>query len=114
MSQLYVACTKGHVDAARLLLDNGAAVDRARPHDGMTPLWAACAKGQVDAARLLLDRGADVDRALKDGNTPLSIAKRYRHSSIVALLEEHQKPRTSLWSRVSRSFRKSRDEPHQK
>ena len=26
---LYIACKKGHVDAARLLLDNGAEVDRA-------------------------------------------------------------------------------------
>ena len=37
---LYAACEKGHVDAARLLLDNGAAVDRANK-DGWTPLYTA-------------------------------------------------------------------------
>ena len=112
---LYAACNEGHVDAARLLLDNGAAVDRAQKQ-GATPLFITCVVGHIDLARLLLEKGAEVDRATNTarGRTPLSIAKQDGHSSIVALLEEHQKPRTSLWSRVSRSFRKSRDEPHQK
>ena len=35
---LYIACDKGHVDAARLLLDKGAEVDRA-DEDGRTPLF---------------------------------------------------------------------------
>ena len=47
---LIIACEKGHVDAARLLLDNGAEVDRAMK-DGWTPLLIACTKGHVDAAR---------------------------------------------------------------
>ena len=38
---LYVACQNGHVDAARLLLDRGAEVDRAT-EDGRTPLYIAC------------------------------------------------------------------------
>ena len=59
---LHVACREGHVDAARLLLDKGAEVDRAM-EDGATPLNIACQKGHVDAARLLLEKGAEVDRA---------------------------------------------------
>ena len=62
-------CIRDSVDAARLLLDKGAAVDRARDN-GCTPLYAACFNGQVD------------------GRTPLDIAKSQGHSSIVALLEE--------------------------
>ena len=62
---LYIACDKGHVDAARLLLDKGAEVDRA-DEDGRTPLFVACFKGHVGAARLLLDKGADVNRAVKN------------------------------------------------
>ena len=58
-------CVNGDVDAARLVLDNGAEVNRAE-EDGRTPLWQACYEGQVDAARLLLERGAEVDRATKD------------------------------------------------
>ena len=37
---LYIACDKGHVDAARLLLDKGAEVDRANKW-GSTPLSIA-------------------------------------------------------------------------
>ena len=87
---LWKACYEGHVDAARLLLDNGAEVDRA-DEDGRTPLFIAYREGHVDAARLLLDKGADVNKADEDGETPLSIAKQQGHSAVVALLEEHQK-----------------------
>ena len=90
LSPLYAACEKGHVDAARLLLDKGAEVNPA-DEDGATPLFIACQEGHVDAARLLLDNGAEVDRATNDGRTPLSIAKQQGHSAVVALLEEHQK-----------------------
>ena len=89
LTPLWIACDRGNTDAARLLLDRGAEVDRAR-EDGRTPLHAACENGHIDAARLLLDNGAEVDRAVK-GATPLSIAKQEGHSSIVALLAEHQK-----------------------
>ena len=45
---LYIACEKGHVDAARLLLDKGAEVDRRRRR---TPLWRRRSRtGHVDAA----------------------------------------------------------------
>ena len=79
----------GQVDAARLLVDKGAEVDRAVK--GATPLMVACQQGHVDVARLLLDRGAAVDRADEGGWTPLSAAKSHGHASIVALLAEHQK-----------------------
>ena len=90
---LFAACYNGHVDVTRLLLDNGAAVDRAQKQ-GATPLFITCVVGHIDLARLLLEKGAEVDRATNTarGRTPLSIAKQHGHSSIVALLEEHQKP----------------------
>ena len=59
--------------------------------DGRTQLYITCQQGHVDAARLSLDKGAEVDRAMENGWTPLFVAKEMRHSSIVALLEEHQK-----------------------
>ena len=71
------------------MLDNGAEVDRANK-GGVTPLLIACQQGHLDVARLLLERGADVNRATEKG-TPLAIAQKKGHSSIVALLEEHQK-----------------------
>ena len=63
----------------RLLLDKGAAVDRAEKY-GRTPLWVACGEGHVDLARLLLDKGADVNKADEDGYKPLSIADSRNHS----------------------------------
>ena len=69
-----MACERGDFDAARLLLDTGADVNRADEY-GMTPLYIACAKGHVNVARLLLDNGAAVDRANSfNGWTPLFIA----------------------------------------
>ena len=58
--------------------------------DGRTPLFIACAKGHVDAARLLLEKGATVDRADKTVRRRCQSRKAKDHSSIVALLEEHQ------------------------
>ena len=84
-TQLYNACGNGQVDAARLLLDRGAEVDRATKK-GATPLFIACENGHVDAARLLLERGAEVDRARKDGVTPLFIACQNGHVEVVRLL----------------------------
>ena len=88
---LYAACEHGHVDAARLLLDKGAEVDRAN-ENGLTPLMLACYKGHVELARLVLDKGAEVDRAAENGATPLAIAKLQRHHRVVALLEERLYP----------------------
>ena len=66
---LYDACEKGKVALARVLLDNGAEVDRAC-EDGRTPLYIACQEGHVDVARLLLEHGAVVDSsALCEGDT---------------------------------------------
>ena len=70
---LWQACSQGDVAAARLLLDKGAAVNRANEY-GKTPLYIACEKGHVDAARLLLDKGAEVDRENNNGETPLYTA----------------------------------------
>ena len=71
---LYIACEKGHVDAALLLLDNGAEVDRADEDGGRSTAGRRLASGHVDAVRLLLEKGAEVDRANEDGATPLWIA----------------------------------------
>ena len=50
---LYIACRNGHEACARLLLEQGAAVDQAA-HDGGTPLIIACQLGHEACARLLL------------------------------------------------------------
>ena len=54
---LYYSCANGHTEVATLLLDRGAAVDRARDEHGRTALMVSCVKGHTEAAALLLDRG---------------------------------------------------------
>merc|ERR1711977_635089 len=76
---------KGHVAVATLLLDKGAAVDRA-DKDGATPLYVACQNGHVAVATLLLDKGAVVDRAKENGATPLYIACEKGHVDAARLL----------------------------
>merc|ERR1711939_89516 len=82
---LYIACWRGHVDAARLLLDNDAAVDRPNKN-GATPLYIACQNGHDAVATLLLDKGAAVDRAREDGWTPLYVACSNGHVAVAMLL----------------------------
>jgi len=84
-STLYLACEKGHFDAARRLLENGAKVNRATK-DGATPLYVACAYGRAAAARLLLEKGAETERAMEDGATPLYIACYHGHVDVALLL----------------------------
>ncbi len=49
---LFVACQKGHVDVARLLLDKGADVNRAL-ENGATPLSVAKSQGHAAIVALL-------------------------------------------------------------
>lgn len=55
---LHHACIGGSVEAAVLLLDRGAKVDR-RDHDQATPLMRASEHGRIEVLPLLLARGAD-------------------------------------------------------
>ena len=83
--ELFIACGEGQVDAARLLLDKGADVNRADYH-GSTPLHLACAAGHLDVARLLLEKGAEVDRATESGYTPLYAACTHGRVGVARLL----------------------------
>ena len=55
---------------------------------GQTPLWVACLNGHIDVARLCLTRGAKIDLATQKGTTPLAIAQKKGHATIVAMLED--------------------------
>jgi ankyrin repeat protein len=57
-----MATHRGHLVAARVLLEGGADPGRA-DSDGTTPLMVAAGNGQLEVLRLLLERGAAVDPA---------------------------------------------------
>ncbi len=69
-SALSMACYKGHLETARVLLQQpgGAGVNTAND-DGITPLMMACMGGHLEVARLLLDHHASKSAVTIDGST---------------------------------------------
>jgi hypothetical protein len=63
---LHDAVMNGHIEIARLLLQNGAEVN-AKDSDGYTPLHIAARNGHVDFLHLLVENGADLEAQNNDG-----------------------------------------------
>ena len=51
---LLCACDQGRYDCVRLLIDNGADVNKARTDNGTTPLFSASQHGHDDCVRLMI------------------------------------------------------------
>ncbi|GBG23794.1 Ankyrin repeat domain-containing protein 50 [Hondaea fermentalgiana] len=85
ITALSVACTNGHVDAARLLLDRGADVNYSGYSDEF-PLLGACREGHIEIVRMLLDRGAHVNICEYSDECPLLGACREGHIEVVRML----------------------------
>ena len=84
---LHLAAFFGHYEAARMLLDAGAAVDTTSSNSLLnTPLHAATAGKHADVALLLLERGADPLTVDAGGYTPLDIAKQNGLDAVVAAM----------------------------
>ncbi len=71
MTALHFAAREGRIDAAKLLLDAGAAIDQRTTGDESTPLVVAVINGNYDLAMVFLERGADPNLASEDGVAPL-------------------------------------------
>jgi ankyrin repeat protein len=65
------AVRDGHAEAARVLLDAGADIDRPSAGDLTSPLVLAMINGHFDLGMELLERGADPNLASDAGTTPL-------------------------------------------
>ena len=74
-SALYIACYKGLLECARLLVEAGAAVNQSEANaEGCTPLFKACQEGHLEIVRLLLEAGAAIDQTNNSGVTPLLVS----------------------------------------
>ncbi|CAE8723147.1 unnamed protein product, partial [Polarella glacialis] len=74
-----------HLEAVRLLLDEGAPVDGATGY-GLTALMLACASGRFSMVELLLERGADPKASSDIGLTALVMASDKGHLQAVQRL----------------------------
>jgi uncharacterized protein len=87
---LHFACFFGQPEAARLLIESGAAVDTvaANPMQVM-PLHSAASVRNLEAARLLLEHGAPVNARQQGGWVPIHAAAQNGDRPMVELLLKH-------------------------
>src|SRR6266851_4756117 len=88
---LHFACFFGQPDAARLLIEKGAAVDAvaANPTQVM-PLHSAASSRTREAARLLLEHGAPANARQQAGWVPIHAAAQNGDRPMVELLLKHR------------------------
>jgi ankyrin repeat protein len=87
---LHFACFFGQPESARLLIENGAAVDAVATNPmQVMPLHSAASARNLEAARLLLEHGAPVDARQHGGWTPIHAAAQNGDRPMVELLLKH-------------------------
>lgn len=101
---LMIASSRGHVEAAHLLIEHGADINFVAK--GYTALYLAVREGCTGAVALLLERGADPSIKTNVGWSCLMMAANRGHLAIVRMLLEHPAVdvndtsnggRTALW-----------------
>ena len=85
---LSIASCRGHLEIAKLLLQNGADIECRGYNIKESSLYQAAKYGHFEMAQLLLDRNASLTFKDKDGLTPHEIAKQNKHKKISRLLYE--------------------------
>ena len=85
---LTLAASHGHEQIVSYLLLLGTVDVDSRGLDGVTPLISAVIADRKDVIRLLLAKGADVNAKCLHGN-PLSLAAKWGHGEVMALLLAH-------------------------
>ena len=83
---LEVACRKGNLNLAKLLVESGAKIQYKRAR--FSPLYysAFSRKGKTDLCEFLIENGAEVNESLKNGWTALLVACQYGYLDVVKLL----------------------------
>ena len=93
ITPLHLACRYGNVEAAKLLLDNGAEIEVAQDHT-VTPMMAAIENSQTAIVRLLLEKGADPNSELgaRCGSNLFVAAERDSTDTVKTLLDAGADP----------------------
>ena len=88
-SSLVIASLNGHLDVARLLLKNGAAIESMLIHKSgvtLSALQGACLGGHLAVVEFLSENGADIHGSNSANLPPMHTAARYAYPDIVDLL----------------------------
>lgn len=85
---LLLACQDGSVDLVRWMLQNGVNVQSNINKRGLTPLHAAAMSGSDEVVKALLQHQAPYMLTVEDqdGNTPVTVAARYKHDSLARMM----------------------------
>ncbi len=87
---LHFACFFGQPEAARVLIESGAAVDAVAANPTkVIPLHSAASSRNLEAARLLLDHGAPINARQQAGRVPIHAAAQNGDRAMVELLLKH-------------------------
>ncbi|HEV8394046.1 MAG TPA: ankyrin repeat domain-containing protein [Vicinamibacterales bacterium] len=88
MTPLLFAARDGLLDAAKILVEAGADVNKPDPN-GITPLLMAITNGQLPVAQFLVDRGVDLKATDWYGRTPLWAAVEVRNLDLRSAATEN-------------------------
>jgi ankyrin repeat protein len=86
LTPLAFAVSTGNVEMIRFLVSRGADVNHGAKTGGQTALISAILGAQVESVKALIELKANVNAAMKDGTTPLKLARKGDQEEIAALL----------------------------
>lgn len=87
---LHRAADEGHLAVAKVLLANGAEVDKRTLQGGLTALHIAAYRGHLDLVEFLIKNGADPNAQDPAGMTPLRLASiklAFGEKEFIAIME---------------------------
>ena len=90
-TSLYRACLSSSLKIVKILIDNGADVNK-KVKGKESPLAIACHLGKLDLIELLIKKGASLNHRTSQSHTPLSLAVSQKRINVCCLLLRYKAP----------------------